>query len=165
MVVGQELIPGLTSRPMSDLAPVVIHCSQSDAIYQHLQPHNTYLWASEAQTLTVWQLQELQSLALGGEEKEKCSDQASAPSLGLRDQNVLGLTREKSMGRWIIRCHCVRKAEMWKVATAPCLLESPEPVLSPPLKWLSTCCLVEAEEIPLASGGGKVIVRSNGAQS
>lgn len=44
---------------------------------------------------------------------------------------------------------------MWKVATAPCLLESLEPVLSPPLKWLSTCCLVETEEIPLAPGGGK----------
>lgn len=83
---------------MSDLAPVVIHCSHSEAIHQHLQPCNTYLWASEAQMLTVWQLQELQSLACGGEEKGKCSEQASASSPGLWGQNVLGVTRENLWG-------------------------------------------------------------------
>lgn len=56
---------------------------------------------------------------------------------------------------------------MRRVAIAPCLLESLEPVLSPPLKWLGFPPAVwwkQKKSLWLLEVA-KVIVRSNGAQS
>lgn len=62
---------------------------------------------------------------------------------------------------------CQESRNMRRVAIAPCLLESLEPVLSPLLKWLGFPPAVwwkQKKSLWLLEVA-KVIVRSNGAQS